>query len=78
MAEKSTAGRTAIIQYSYEGTPVSFSRGEGVKVNAVQMAQPFGKMPKDFLKTKETKSFLKALSNRKKKKITPILALIYD
>ena len=61
-----TAGRTAIIQYSYEGTPVSFSRGEGVKVNAVQMAQPFGKMPKDFLKTKETKSFLKALSNRKK------------
>lgn len=61
-----TAGRTAIIQYSYEGTPISFSNADGVMVNATQMAKAFGKLPADFLKTKQTKTFLKELSVMKK------------
>lgn len=61
-----TAGRTAIIQYSYEGTPISFSNADGVMVNATQMAKVFGKLPADFLKTKQTKTFLKELSVMKK------------
>lgn len=35
-------------------------------VNATQMAKPFGKQPKDFLKTKQTNEFLEALAATKK------------
>lgn len=41
-------------------------KGENVMVNATQMAKPFGKSAKDFLKTDQTKRFISALSEVKK------------
>lgn len=59
---ETTAGKTAIIQYSYEGTPISFSNTDGVMINATQMAKAFGKQPKDFLKSQSTKDFIEELA----------------
>ena len=57
-----TAGETAIVQYSYEGTPISFSNADGVMVNATQMAKPFGKEAKHWLNNQQTKDFLEELT----------------
>ncbi|MBR0031219.1 MAG: KilA-N domain-containing protein [Treponema sp.] len=38
----------------------------GVMVNATEMAKPFGKLTADWLKTRQTKHFLKAFSDMKK------------
>ena len=48
--------------FDYEGTPVSFSKGEGVMINATEMAKPFGKMTKDWLVNQSTKDYLNTLS----------------
>lgn len=58
----SAAGKTAIIQYSYEGTPISFSNTDGVMINATQMAKPFGKEAKHWLNNQQTKDFLEELT----------------
>ena len=63
---ETAAGKTAIIQYSYEGTPISFSNTDGVMINATQMAKPFCKKAVDFLKIQSTKDFLQQLSEVKK------------
>lgn len=61
-----TAGKTAMQIFSYEGSNVTFSKGENVMINASEMAKAFGKLPADFLKTKRTKEFIKELSVMKK------------
>ena len=48
--------------FDYEGTPVSFSKGEGVMINATEMAKPFGKTPKDWLRTNPSKEFISTLA----------------
>lgn len=63
----------SITTFTYEGAPVAFEPGQNIMVNAVQMAQPFGKRPSDFLKTKETKEFLQSLSNVKKIVLTDLV-----
>lgn len=62
MAEQNTAGLTALQVYSYEGSNVTFSRGENVMVNANEMAKPFGKRATHWLNNQSTKAFLKELS----------------
>ena len=57
------AVQTAIVTFDYEGTPVSFSKGEGVMINATEMAKPFGKMTKDWLVNQSTKDYLNTLSS---------------
>lgn len=52
--------------YEYEGNPISFSAGNDVLINATQMAKPFGKQAKDWLKTQSTKEFIKTLGEVKK------------
>ena len=52
--------------YSYEGSNITFQKGENVMINANDMAKAFGKRPPDFLKTKQTKEFLKELSGVRK------------
>lgn len=52
--------------YDYEGNQVSFSKENGVMVNATQMAKPFGKRPNDWLLLPSTKEFLEALSITRK------------
>lgn len=59
--QTSTAGRTAIVTFDYEGTPVSFSKGEGIMINANEMAKPFGKRATHWLNNQSTKAFLKEL-----------------
>ena len=54
--------QNSIVTFSYEGTPVSFSKGEGVMVNATEMAKPFGKKAVDFLKSQSTKDFVQELT----------------
>lgn len=61
-----TAGETAMQQFTYEGGTVTFAKGNSVMVNATQMANKFGKQAKDWLKTQQTKEFLKSLSDRRK------------
>ncbi len=48
--------------FSYESNPVTFQLGEATMVNATEMAKPFGKTPKDWLRTSPSKDFIKALS----------------
>lgn len=62
MNTQSSAEQTAIVTFDYEGTPVSFSNGENVMINATQMAKTFNKLPKDWLVSKTSKDFVKALS----------------
>lgn len=52
--------------FQYEGNAITFNIGEGVMVNATEMAKAFGKKPSDFLKTQSTKEFIEVLSASKK------------
>lgn len=52
--------------FQYHGNLISFHKGDNLMVNATQMAKPFNKSPKDFLKTEQSKRFIEALSEVKK------------
>lgn len=52
--------------FQHHGNPISFHKGDNLMVNATQMAKPFNKSPKDFLKTEQSKRFIEALSEVKK------------
>lgn len=52
-----------IFTFNYEGTPISFNRGDAVMVNATEMAKPFGKRPAKWLELPSTKEFLSTLSD---------------
>lgn len=57
----------AIIQvFSYQGSNVTFNRGDCVMVNATEMAKPFKKRPNDWMNTKQSKRFLDALAATRK------------
>ena len=54
---------TAVQVFQYEQAPVSFRRADGrLMVNATQMANGFGKAPKDWLRTEGSKEFIAMLS----------------
>jgi hypothetical protein len=55
-----------VINFDYEGNPVSFAMDGKVMVNATQMAKPFGKRPSKWLELPSTKEFLDVLSNVRK------------
>lgn len=48
--------------FQYNGSPITFLKGDSVMVNATEMAKPFGKLAKDWLSNKSTKEFLSTLS----------------
>lgn len=50
------------IVYSYKGSEISFMSGENVMVNATEMAKPFGKTTKDWLRTNASIEFINSLS----------------
>lgn len=66
-----------VIIEKYEGNDVSFLKGKNMMVNATEMAKPFGKMPKDWLKTQSAKDFLKAMTERKKILSTDLVQVTY-
>ena len=65
------------VVYDYKGSQISFISGENVMINATQMAKPFEKSPKDFLKTEQTKRFIAALSEVKKILSSDLVRVVY-
>lgn len=63
--------------FQYNGSPITFQKGDSVMVNATQMAKPFGKSPKDFLKTDQTKTYIEALSEVRKIHSSDLVRVIY-
>lgn len=49
--------------FSYNGNPVTFQIGTATMVNATEMAKPFGKVAKDWLRTNQAQEFIKTLSS---------------
>lgn len=60
MEQKQT--NSALQVFNYEGNAITFQTGNGVMVNATEMAKTFGKFPKDFLVTKQAKELIERLS----------------
>lgn len=50
------------VVYSYKGSEISFMSGKNTMINATQMAKPFSKVPKDWLRTNQTQEFITTLS----------------
>ena len=48
--------------FRYNGSPVTFQKGGSVMVNATEMAKPFGKTAKDFLRNQSTQELISTLS----------------
>lgn len=48
--------------FQYNGSPITFQKGDSVMVNATEMAKPFGKRSNDFLSSKSTKELIYSLS----------------
>ena len=48
--------------FQYNGSPITFNAGDSVMVNATEMAKPFGKTTKDWLRTKSAEEFITSLS----------------
>lgn len=64
-----------IQKFDYEGSPISFAKGESVMVNATQMAKKFGKLAKDWLRTQQTKEFLNTLSAVRQISLTDLVVI---
>jgi phage antirepressor YoqD-like protein len=63
---RSTSAHETSIVLTYEGSKVTFSKGDDVMVNATQMAKTFGKRPVDWLRLPTSKTFLEELSKVRK------------
>jgi hypothetical protein len=62
--------------FAYNGHNITFGQGDSdVMVNATQMAKPFGKLPADFLRLDQTKSFVNVLSAQYGKSHSEILKI---
>ena len=48
--------------FQYNGSHLTFQKGDSVMVNATEMAKPFGKLVGDWLRLKATTEFTEALS----------------
>lgn len=48
--------------FQYNGSPISFNKGNNIMVNATEMAKPFGKEPKFWLMNQSTNDYLSELS----------------
>lgn len=53
---------TQLQTFNYNGNNITFVTGQGIKVNATEMAKPFGKLVAGWLRLDSTKEFLNALS----------------
>ena len=60
---------------SYQENPITFGIGKDLWVNATEMAKPFNKQPKDFLRTQQAVDYCEALSRRLKCLPTDLLVV---
>lgn len=49
--------------FNYNGSKITFSTKNGIMVNATEMAKPFGKTTKDWLRLQSTQDFINALES---------------
>lgn len=59
--------------FNYNGNPITFQIGEATMVNATEMAKPFGKTTKDWLRTKQSKEFISSLSTVRQISLTELV-----
>ena len=57
----------------YEGSPVSFTKGSNVMVNATEMAKPFEKRALKWLENQTTKEFIEELSKVRKRTLADLV-----
>jgi len=53
------------VRFQYDGIDITFTKGEDVMVNATEMAMVFGKRPAKWLELPSTKTYLKAMSEKR-------------
>lgn len=59
--------------FQYNGSPITFQKGDSVMVNATQMAKPFGKEPKFWLMNQSTTDYLNELSKVRNLTLTDLV-----
>ena len=55
--------KEALSTFRFQGNQITFKGGETVMVNATEMAKPFGKVPKDWLRLQQAQDFIASLSS---------------
>ena len=63
-AKEKDMDTNALSVFSYNGNDISFNTGDGIMVNATEMAKPFGKKPNDWLNNQQTKELIATLSSK--------------
>lgn len=61
--------------YTYQGSSITFQRGDNVMVNATEMAKPFGKSVSHWLRNQSTKEFLNELSALRNRKGSELVSV---
>lgn len=66
--------------FQYNGSPISFQKGNSVMVNATEMAKPFGKLAKDWLSNKSTFAIMtrQVLHQKRRRKDFSLRLLLYS
>ena len=59
--------------FLYNGNTITFQNGDGILVNATEMAKSFGKRPVDWLRLPSTQEFIKELAEVRKSHITQLV-----
>lgn len=59
--------------HHYNGSSVSFAKGDSVMVNATEMAKTFNKRPIDWLQNKQTEEFLNELAKVRKSTLADLV-----
>lgn len=63
--------------FNYKGNKITFQLGNGdVMLNATEMSRHFNKMPKDYLKTKNAKDLINAISSRTNVLLTDLVTVV--
>lgn len=62
--------------FNYNGNGVTFRKGSSVMVNATEMAKPFGKTTKDWLRTEASKEFINTLSAVRQISLTDLVRVV--
>lgn len=63
--------------YTYNGYDISFHSGSNnILINATEMARPFNKTPKDYLRTQSSQDFIDALSKRQNCLLTDLVQVM--
>lgn len=61
--------------FVYNGNPITFQIGNTTMVNATQMAKPFNKVTKDWLRTKSSQEFISSLSTVRQISLTELVVV---